>query len=246
MSRAQQNGCSVLVVTDNTYLLSAFQRLAAAYSAYRFHYAHSHNNRGADQLIAMGCKAVHVRQECDAIIQDYDLIFSLHCKQIFPKALVEAVRCINLHPGLNPYNRGWFPQVFSILNGLPAGATLHEMVAEVDRGPVIAQTEVPIHHHDTSLTAYERIQQAEVALLEAWFERLLSGDYTTTETPDGNYNGVEDHRDLCQLDLDREMTLGGAIDLLRALTHPPYRNAYFMDGDGKRVFLSLDLQREDE
>jgi len=246
MSETKSGGTRTLVVTDNPELLAAFQRLVQEWVEHHFRYAHSFNNRNPAQLVQMGCASVNVKAEADRIIQDFDLVFSLHCKQIFPAKLVNAVRCVNLHPGLNPHNRGWFPQVFSILNGLPAGATLHEMVEEVDRGPVIAQQVVELRADDTSRTAYDRIQQAEIMLLEQWLPQVLMGDYTTTETSAGNYNGIADFKALCPIDREETGTFGEFIDRLRALSHPPYRNAFFYDEDGKRVYLTLQLDREDD
>src|SRR5688500_18212289 len=47
--------------------------------------------------------------------------------------------CVNLHPALLPYNRGAYPNVWSIVDGTPAGATLHWIDRGVDTGDVIAQ-----------------------------------------------------------------------------------------------------------
>ncbi len=79
-------------------------------------------------------------KECDnSFFDKYILFISLHCKQIFPQRLTDNYRCINIHPGYNPYNRGWFPQVFSILNKNTAGVTIHEIDQELDHGPIIYQ-----------------------------------------------------------------------------------------------------------
>ena len=51
---------------------------------------------------------------------------------MFPVDMVRNYRCINVHPGLNPYNRGWFPQTFSLVNHFPVGVTIHEMDAHLD------------------------------------------------------------------------------------------------------------------
>jgi methionyl-tRNA formyltransferase len=95
------------------------------------------------------------------IIQKFDIVFSIHCQKIFPTILVEEVKCINLHPGYNPENKGWYPQVFSILNGKKFGATLHEMDSEIDGGPIIAQEQINIEFKDTSYTAYQKVLKLE-------------------------------------------------------------------------------------
>jgi methionyl-tRNA formyltransferase len=177
----------------------------------------------------------------------YRLIISAHCKQLFPAALVESVRCVNIHPGLNPHNRGLYPQVFSILNGLPCGATIHEMDAALDHGPIIARQEVPIHAWDTSLSVYERVLATEVALFRAHIEAIISGVYEKRlPESEGNVNLKRDFEALRQLRLDEATTFGGALDRLRALSHGAMKNAYFIDPQtGRRVFVRVELEAED-
>jgi methionyl-tRNA formyltransferase len=79
------------------------------------------------------------------------------------------MRCINIHPGLNPYNRGWYPQVFAINNGLPHGATIHEMDDKIDHGDIIYQKSVDIKLSDTSKTLYERVLDTEIFLFKENF-----------------------------------------------------------------------------
>lgn len=153
---------------------------------------------------------------------DFDMIFSLHCKKIFPKELVTRVKCINVHPGYNPYNRGMFPHVWSIINGLPAGATIHEMDEGIDTGLIIAQRHIPITPHDTSETLYNRIVDAELSLLTLNLGAILENDYLPTRPVErGNYNSLEDFKNLCNITDEHQNT----INLLRALTHGDYKNA---------------------
>ena len=176
----------------------------------------------------------------------YDLFLSLHSKQLFPRELVENHLCINVHPGLNPHNRGWFPQVFSILNGLPAGVTIHKMDAQLDHGPILWQEELPIYPQDTSRDVYERILSKEIELLDEHLGDLLTGNYTLTPMADeGNINYKADFDALCPIDLSEPATYGAVIDRLRALTHAPYQNAYFVDTDGKKVYVGITLRKED-
>ena len=116
---------------------------------------------------------INVQQESPWIVENFDVVVSGHCKQLFPAQLVNGTRCINIHPGLNPHNRGWFPQVFSILNGKPLGATIHVIDEALDHGPILAQKEVPVFSWDTSLSAYQRVQEAEKKLIEDSLEDIL-------------------------------------------------------------------------
>lgn len=185
---------------------------------------------------------VDVKKESDIIIRNYDMVISWHCKQIFPPILIDNILCINIHPGLNPYNRGWYPQVFSIINKKPCGATIHIMDNEIDHGPIIAQRKIEIEDYDTSETAYNRILQAEFELFEEHIVSLINGNYSIYKPcNEGNVNTKKDFANLCKLDLSEVMTLGDSIDLLRALSFEKYNNAYFIDSKGRKVFISLKL-----
>lgn len=181
------------------------------------------------------------------IAREFDLLLSLHCRQIIPLSLTDAMTCINLHPGYNPHNRGWFPHVFGLIRGLPIGATLHQMTSRIDDGPIIARRVVQTHAWDDSSTIYERVQAAELDLLEAHLESLLAGDFQTireaaTEPP----NSQRDFSQLCELDLEAAGTVGSTLTTLRALSHPPFWNAFFTAPDGTRVFVRLTLRRESD
>jgi methionyl-tRNA formyltransferase len=178
-------------------------------------------------------------------LQSFDLIISYHCRQLFPAEIVSKIRCVNIHPGFNPHNRGWYPGVFSIANGLPAGATIHEIDEKIDNGPIIAQKEISILPEDTSGTVYPKIIQAEYDLLEDWFIPMLTGEYPTfSPSEKGNLNYKKDYYALQELNLDEVVRTGYLINRLRALTHPPFKNAYYIDEKtGDRIYVSVDLKR---
>ena len=239
----------VLVVSDNESLVEHMKYEAEKEnikSIANFDYKYSCLNLGHQGLVALGCSSIDMKNPdiiC-AIKEKYDLVFSLHCKQIFPAELVTAVRCINFHPGLNPYNRGWYPQVFSIINKKPLGVTIHLMDAEVDHGEIIYQEEVDVFQSDTSLEAYNRVLDKEKELISLYLENLLKGHFESHAPIEvGNYNSIEDFVRLCQLDLESYGTLREHLDLLRALSHGGFNNGYFYEGKDK-VFLKLNLVKE--
>lgn len=188
---------------------------------------------------------IDLKADYKRLLREFFIGVSCHCKQIFPRELVDGIDCFNFHPGLNPYNRGWFPQVFSILNGLPAGATIHRMDAQIDHGAIVAQRPVSIRASDTSKTVYDRIVEAEFDLFDNWMGKLVDGNYQESlPESEGNYNSISNFESLCEIDLNRKVSFGEAIDYLRAMTFDGYDNAYFYDEDGKKIFVSLNIKRD--
>lgn len=243
-----------LVLSDNKTLLERFDELLLVkdlYELYNWDFACSKSNTAlqeSDILLTEELMTVDVKSEWKELSENYDIIFSLHCKQLFPAELVQAVKCINVHPGLNPYNRGWYPQVFSILNKKKCGATIHEIDEQLDHGPIIAQKEVVIEKWDTSLSAYDKILEAEMELLQEHLAKIIEGDYKTQHPKEeGNVNLKKDFNALREIDLKKQVTFDEAIDFLRAMSHGEYKNAWFRDAaSGKKVYVSIDLKTEEE
>jgi len=227
----------ILVISDNVEILNQFRRIVADKNlsdTYKFTYACSPGNHLCNTT-------VDVILDAPKIIENQYMVLSLHCKQVFPKELTSQCRCVNVHPGYNPYNRGMFPHVFSIVNGLPCGATIHEMDSHIDHGQVICQKQVQVQSYDTSLTLYEKIVCAEIELLNVYIEDILRNTYVTYTVDKGNINYKKDFDALCNLNLQHTGTLWNHIKLLRALSHGEYKNAYFIDDHGRKIYIKLQV-----
>lgn len=237
----------ICVITDNKYIYENFKEIVKKnFVKHEFDYFYSKINRYFSELYADDdIRPIRLKECNESLFNAYDVFFSLHCKQIFPDILVKNHRCINIHPGLNPYNRGWFPQVFSIINGLPAGVTIHEMDTELDHGPIIFQRQIKINSYDTSGDVYERILQTEMQLLEEHFEELIEGAYSVSEMPTaGNINYMADFKALCKLNMDEKGTMREHINLLRAVTFAGYRNAYYEE-NGQKIYVTISFEQEE-
>lgn len=239
----------VLIISDNVDLVTYIKQLEKTIldSGVTIDYRYSKVNKEPSTLKQLKMDAIDVKNEhvISTIIKSYDLVISAHCKQIFPKALVENIRCVNIHPGLNPHNRGWYPQVFSIINKLPIGCTIHEMNENIDHGNIIYQKQVLILDSDTSLDVYNKVQVAEKELLKENLNNIISNNYTSKPmSSSGNYNGIAEFKQLCELKLSNKGTLSEHIDMLRALTHGTHRNAYFIDASGEKVYVQILLSKD--
>lgn len=83
-------------------------------------------------------------------------------------------RLLNMHPSLLPA----FPGRHAVRDALAwgvkvSGCTVHLVDEEVDHGPVIAQTAVPVLEDDDEATLHARIQEAEHRLYPSAVRALL-------------------------------------------------------------------------
>lgn len=226
-----------LILTDNPYALALARELQAVHGSIALMQSPGGTLEGVPEF--------SVKSAWRAIAAEHDLVISIHCKQLFPADLVRSIRCINVHPGLNPYNRGWYPQVFSIINGLPAGVTIHEMDDLLDHGPIIAQQALRIESWDTSGSVYLRLMALEREMVLRCYAQIRDGTYRAiAPTCEGNVNLRRDFASLCRIDLDETASFGAVIDRLRALSHADFWNAYFVDRAGRKVSVRIQLRPE--
>lgn len=82
----------------------------------------------------------HNNEEVERALLDgaYDLVV-LGDTRILRSHILGSVRrgILNVHPGILPEVRGNNPYVWSIIHGLPQGATVHLINEGVDRGPIL-------------------------------------------------------------------------------------------------------------
>ena len=158
---------------------------------------------------------------------------------LFPKG------CINLHPAFLPYNRGTYPNVWSILEKSPAGVTLHYIDEGVDTGDGIAQEEVIVEIMDTGGTLNRKREISVVELLMLTWPSIESGAVQRTQQGAGmgTCHRKSDIEAIDEIDLGKMYRAEDLINLLRARTFPPYRGAYFRH-NGKKIYLRLELRDE--
>ena len=167
----------------------------------------------------------------------FDYILKPEFLSIFPQGVV------NLHPAYLPYNRGQYPNVWSIIEGTPSGVTLHYMDEGIDTGAIIAQKKVPVEMVDTGETLYRKLEQASLALFsESWpLVRAGKAPRTPQRGETGTYHRTDDVEAIDEIDLNRAYVARDLINVLRARTFPPYKGAYFT-ANGKRVYMRLGLE----
>jgi phosphoribosylglycinamide formyltransferase-1 len=87
-----------------------------------------------------------------------------------------AGRLINIHPSLLPQFRGLHPQKQALEAGaLESGCTVHHVVPELDAGPTILQSRVPVLADDSIESLSARILEAEHQTYPEALRLVLAG-----------------------------------------------------------------------
>lgn len=174
-----------------------------------------------------------------------------------PKAVLDLfpLGIINIHTGYLPYNRGNYPNVWPIIDGTPAGASLHYMDEGIDTGPVIVGEQVPVEPWDTGESLHRKLQGKGVELFrqqwgqvvaEAKLGRRVPAEVLTEQGTSHKRADVDALDALSHGGVElSDQSLGHVLNVLRARTFPPYRGAWFeaKDSAGKvrRVGVRITL-----
>jgi len=171
----------------------------------------------------------------------FDYIFKPELFSILPQGI------INLHPSYLPYNRGQYPNVWSIIDGTPSGVTLHYIDEGIDTGDIIAQKEVPVEPVDTGETLYRKLERASIELFKETWSQIKAGEAPrmAQKSEAGTYHRTRDVESIDEIDLECSYIARDLINILRARSFPPYRGTYYRDA-GKRVYINLQLEYGEE
>lgn len=153
--------------------------------------------------------------------------------------------CINLHFSYLPYNRGYNPNVWPIIDKTPAGVTIHYIDSGADSGDIITQSKLKIDSTDTGETLYKKIVDEAVKLFKKTWPKIKNGDINKKKQkvkyPAHKKNDLEK---IDKIDLNKSYLAEDLINILRARTFHPFPSAYFIDKDGKKVYVRIQLERE--
>jgi len=133
---------------------------------------------------------------------------------------------LNLHTSLLPYNRGAHPNVWPLVDGTPAGATLHYIDDGLDTGPIVDQKPVEVEFTDTAKSLFDKLDQAALQVFERAWPLICQGSVATRAQPDGGTtHRVRELEALGPLDTNQNYRLLDVINLMRARTFPPWTSS---------------------
>lgn len=173
-----------------------------------------------------------------------DAVVAAGYQHIVPEEILTIPErgCINVHPGYLPHGRGFYPNVWSIVEDLPVGGTVHYMDTGIDTGDIITREQVKKQFSDDAKSLYKRIERTSVRLFKRVWPEIESGEITATKQSDSEatYHSKSDFKELCHIDPSETYTAQEFLNVLRALTFQPYENA-MLEIDGKQYSIEVDI-----
>lgn len=152
--------------------------------------------------------------------------------------------CINFHLSYLPFNKGKNPNVWPIIEGTPAGYTIHYIDAGVDTGDIIAQEQVEVEPIDTGKTVYAKLTNGIVNLFKKTWPDLKVGNIERIKQQgEGTFHLAKDFNSLSEIDLDKQYKARDLINLIRSRSFPPFPGCYYIE-EGKKVFIRTELEYE--
>jgi methionyl-tRNA formyltransferase len=183
---------------------------------------------------------------------DLDCLVCIHFPYLIRSELLALPRIgvLNLHPAFLPFNRGWHTPSWAILDGTPAGATLHFMSDDLDAGDIVYQEREPVRPEDTAHSLYQRLKEREVSVFrEGW--RLVTSGNPPRQRQSIGAGTSHRKRDLLdpqvqRVDLEAIGTAQALIRQLRALTTNQIHEAAYFEIDGRRYRIQVRIVPEGE
>jgi len=176
-----------------------------------------------------------------------DTIITVYWPHLLPSQLLDSqILTVNFHPALLPLNRGWYPHVHNILDGSPAGVTLHKISELPDEGDIWLQKEVPTYPWDLASDLYARLQSEISALFTSNWHLIRSGkiEATSQSQRSGSYHAKNEIKAMDYLDLNKSYKVSDLLNLLRARTFRESGFAYFLH-EGEQIKVRIQFEREE-
>lgn len=148
---------------------------------------------GLERARAAGIETLVINHQAFASRDDYDatLARELRARGVELVCLAGFMRLVgprlldafpnavlNIHPSLLPSFPGLEAQRQALEHGVKiSGATVHLVTGELDGGPIVIQTAVPVHEDDTPETLAARILVEEHRIYPEAIRRVLDGGW---------------------------------------------------------------------
>jgi methionyl-tRNA formyltransferase len=178
---------------------------------------------------------------------DLDYIICVHFPYILRRPVLDAAKAgvLNLHPSYLPYNRGWHTPTWAILDGTPAGASLHFVDESLDTGDLVCQKQAEIDLSDTAHTLYVKLKLLEVQVFKEGWQRIKEG--RARRIPQAAGSATAHRRQslfdpaVQRIELDAVVRTADFLQRLRALTTSRLDEAAYFEAGNRKYRVQVTI-----
>ena len=155
---------------------------------------------------------------------------------IEPEVLESAGAGFNLHGAPLPEYKGCHPGTHALIKGdKKFGATLHELVPELDKGRIVEKRYFDVTLEDTSATVYGKMCDIAFEIFKDNVPNILSGDVVLEPVQDDG--SLPNTHDSIVKELPKISDRYAVYNYVRALDFRPFEPASFVDASGAKIEL---------
>lgn len=173
-----------------------------------------------------------------------DLLISVYFDYILDARFISlpTIDAINVHPGYLPYNKGFYYYVWAVLDGTPAGVSIHRMALEVDAGDIIVQKRVLIEPDDTGEVIYRKHEDESISLFSGVWPSIAAGTYKLfRQRHGGTRHRIVEAERLFQIDPQERLSVVELLNRIRVCSRAE-KGACSVRLDGTNYELRLHLR----
>ena len=136
------------------------------------------NTEGADNISICSDRVSASNFSVGGSLRGVEFIISYNYSHIIRQDVISMFphKIINLHTSMLPWNKGASPNIWSFLEGTPAGVTIHEIDAGIDTGDILLQREIEFDFaKETLKSSYEKSHILMRELFCANWDKIKNG-----------------------------------------------------------------------
>lgn len=174
-----------------------------------------------------------------------EICFLLWWPDIVKKRVMSIVPegFVNLHPSLLPFNRGMHPYYWSLVDGTPAGVSIHLIDESIDAGMLLCQKEIETDVTTTGERLYEEAQDEIINLFKENYDKIIKKKIQPKKIniEEGSFHLKRDLDNHSCIDLNKTYKAEDLINIMRARSFPSGSSSFFyLDGQKYRINIKIE------
>ncbi len=160
-----------------------------------------------------------------------DFFICVNFPKILNKKIISCAKnSINLHLSYLPFNRGKNPNIWSIIENTPCGATIHKIDENIDTGKIYVRKKVLPNYTDTGESTYNKCNVVAYELFKKYWDKIKKNKIKPFKQNNKHktFHLSKNFKNLGFIDLNKKYRAKEIINLLRAKTFKDFESAYFL------------------